>query len=304
MNNKKALLIGINYYNTANQLAGCQNDVDAIAQMLVGTFQFKLENIYIMKDREDDPEHQNQDCPTKNNILAKMKELISNAKPGDELYLHYSGHGSTTIDLEGDEKDICDETIVAADMKQIVDDELSRILVYNLPEGVKLRAVFDSCHSGSVLDMPYIYDSKGAIRIENKQMKNTLAKNGRRINAMMISGCQDDQTSEDAYVGGDVKFEGAMTWGLLQTLREHGFLQTLDTIDTIETHDTKADPKTIKTTHSPIKHTFTAKSQTGHKMPTWRDLITHLRKHLEENYSQVPQISFCHKDQLDQPLDF
>lgn len=284
MATKKAILIGINYYGSAHQLNGCQNDVDAVQQMLIGTFQFKPENIQVMKDREDDPDHKNDDCPTKDNILAKLRDLVSSAKYGDELYIHYSGHGSTTTDLDGDESTGYDETIVAVDMKQIIDDELSKIMVCGLPVGVKLRAVFDSCHSGSVLDMPYIYDSNGVINVENKGMEEDLLISGHKINAILISGCQDDQTSEDAWVGGDIKFEGAMTWGLLQTLREQGFLKT--------------DPDSGE-------HTFSEKSHIGFQIPTWRDLIIHLRRHLEEgDYFQVPQISFCHKDQLDQPLDF
>lgn len=278
-NTKRALLIGINYFGTEYQLQGCQNDVEAVRQMLIGTFQFKPENIEVLKDREDDPEHKDPNCPTKVNILAKLGDLIGAAKYGDELYIHYSGHGSTTADLNGDEPTGYDETIVAADMQQIVDDDLSLILVSGLPTGVKLRAVFDSCHSGSVLDMPYMYDSYGEISLTNKYLEEDLIKSDRRINAILISGCQDDQTSEDAWVIGDRKFEGAMTWGLLETLRKHGFLNT----------DT---------------YVFSNQSYLGYQMPSWRDLIMHLRKHLEEgDYMQVPQLSFCHKDQLDQPLD-
>jgi hypothetical protein len=277
MDNKKALLIGINYYGSGNQLKGCQNDVEAVRLMLIEKFQFKPENIQIMKDMVDDPEHKSDGCPTKNNLLAKLQELVSTAKYGDELYIHYSGHGSTTIDLNGDEPTGYDETIVGADMQQIVDDELSNILIVGLPTGVKLRAIFDSCHSGSVLDMPYIYDSNSDITVANRSLEEDLAKNGRRINAILISGCQDDQTSEDAWVGSDIKFEGAMTWGLLKILCEHGFLQ----------------------------NTFSEDMQKDCTVLTWRDLISNLRKHLEDgDYIQVPQISFCHVDQLDQPLDF
>lgn len=38
---------------------------------------------------------------------------------------------------------------------QIVDDELNQILVNPLGPGVKLHAIIDACHSGSVLDLEY-----------------------------------------------------------------------------------------------------------------------------------------------------
>ena len=275
MNNKKALLIGINYIGSERQLNGCQNDVDAVRLMLIGTFGFKSENIQMMKDA---------DSPTRDNILAQLRKLVDSSKYGDELYVHYSGHGSTVLDLNGDEAGTYDETIVAVDMQLIVDDELCKILINGLPAGVKLRAVFDSCHSGSILDMPYIYDSNEQISVANKGMVEDLLKSDHRIDAILISGCQDDQTSEDAWVGGIIKYEGAMTWGLLETLREHGFLST--------------DPDTKE-------HTFSDSSYLGRVMPTWRDLISHLRVHLQEgDYTQVPQMSLCHKDQLNQLLDF
>ena len=37
----------------------------------------------------------------------------------------------------------------------IVDDELNRLLVNPLPPGVRLHAIVDACHSGTVLDLEY-----------------------------------------------------------------------------------------------------------------------------------------------------
>jgi len=37
----------------------------------------------------------------------------------------------------------------------VVDDELNRLLVNPLPQGVRLHAIIDACHSGTALDLEY-----------------------------------------------------------------------------------------------------------------------------------------------------
>lgn len=41
------------------------------------------------------------------------------------------------------------------------------IMVRPLPPGCRLTAIFDSCHSGTALDLPYIYSTAGVIKEEN-----------------------------------------------------------------------------------------------------------------------------------------
>lgn len=36
-----------------------------------------------------------------------------------------------------------------------------------LKQGVRLTAIFDSCHSGSALDLPYIYSTSGKVKEPN-----------------------------------------------------------------------------------------------------------------------------------------
>ena len=36
-----------------------------------------------------------------------------------------------------------------------------------LQPGVRLTAIFDSCHSGSVMDLPYLYSTKGVLKEPN-----------------------------------------------------------------------------------------------------------------------------------------
>lgn len=49
----------------------------------------------------------------------------------------------------------------------ITDDEMHRIMVRPLQSGVRLTAIFDSCHSGTALDLPYIYSTQGILKEPN-----------------------------------------------------------------------------------------------------------------------------------------
>lgn len=74
------------------------------------------------------------------------------------------GHGGKLRDDNGDEKDGYDETLVPLDYTsagQIRDDDLYNMLVAGLKEGVYATFVMDCCHSGSVLDLPYIFVADG-----------------------------------------------------------------------------------------------------------------------------------------------
>jgi len=81
-----------------------------------------------------------------------------------------TGHGGQTADLDGDEEDGTDEVIYPVDFKtngHIVDDEIHLHVVKPLQAGVRLTAIFDSCHSGSVMDLPYMYSTKGVLKEPN-----------------------------------------------------------------------------------------------------------------------------------------
>jgi hypothetical protein len=40
-------------------------------------------------------------------------------------------------------------------------------MVKPLPPGCRLTAIFDSCHSGTALDLPYVYSTEGKIKEPN-----------------------------------------------------------------------------------------------------------------------------------------
>merc|ERR1712217_467546 len=95
-----------------------------------------------------------------------MKWLVDGAVAGTTLFFHYSGHGGSIADDDGDESDGKDECLFPVDFKEagiLRDDEVSQILVQNVPDGVKLVAVCDCCHSGTIMDLPYTYKPEGEV---------------------------------------------------------------------------------------------------------------------------------------------
>ncbi|KAG1473996.1 hypothetical protein G6F56_000622 [Rhizopus delemar] len=259
---KKALLIGINYFGSEHELDGCINDVENIESFLIALYDFKREDMVILTD---DHPHHSKFYPTRENILASMEWLVEDAQPNDSFFLHYSGHGGRVKDLNGDEEDGYDETIYPVDFQefegtsgQIIDDLMHDILVRPLCEGCRLTCIFDSCHSGTVLDLPFIYSTKGVLKDQNlfkdagkgllaagmaymsgdrtraisdlmelgKELLNARdieeenkQRNFSPADVIMFSGCKDDQTSADAKEAG--KATGAMSYALTTSLRQN-----------------------------------------------------------------------------------
>ncbi|GFZ46467.1 LOW QUALITY PROTEIN: cysteine endopeptidase [Saitozyma sp. JCM 24511] len=149
---RKALLVGINYYGSQNQLGGCINDAHNVERFICERFGYDTSDIVSLTDDAQDP----RQIPTRENIMRAMQWLVSGAQKDDALFFHYSGHGTQTQDLDGDEDDGFDEDRYAH-LGAIAEPPRSHtLLVKPLPPGCRLTAIFDSCHSGSVMDLPYI----------------------------------------------------------------------------------------------------------------------------------------------------
>ena len=151
--NKRALLIGINYAGKESPLRGCHNDVYAIQELLQETY--GCVSFMVLLDGPSAIQ------PTAKNIRKGLKWLLEESKPGDKLFLHYSGHGSQVPDLSGDEEDGKDETLVPIDFDwerpetHITDDELKKQF-QKLRKGSQLTVLFDCCHSGTLADLKLV----------------------------------------------------------------------------------------------------------------------------------------------------
>ncbi|KAJ7617041.1 caspase domain-containing protein [Roridomyces roridus] len=195
----RSVWIGINYQGQSHELRGCINDAKHVFSFLVRRG-YHPEDIVVLTDDSPNPRGR----PTRQNIIDAMHWLVQGARTHDALFFHYSGHGGQTPDLDGDEPDGYDETIYPVDYKRaghIVDDEMHNIMVKPLPEGCRLTAVFDSCHSGTVLDLPYMYDHHG--RLKGVQVTGrALVRKTTHADVISLSGCKDGQTSADTFADG------------------------------------------------------------------------------------------------------
>ena len=236
---KKALLIGINRYKIPGaDLRGCINDVKNMQGVLTQMYGFAGKDITVLTDF----------AATTKAMQAAMSKLVREARQGDVLLLHYSGHGSNVQDVSGDEPDRRDEILCPTDLdwhKPLLDDWLRKTFD-RLRTGVSLTVIMDCCHSGTntrvVLppDAPSIPrylpnpldileaesgrklrgKVKGSLRVSSAPKREKSDVVDANISELLIAGCRDTQTSADAYIGGS--YNGALTYCLVETLKAGG----------------------------------------------------------------------------------
>eukprot|EP00249_Psilotum_nudum_P013609 c24423_g1_i1 orf=983-1753(-) len=144
---KKAVLVGCNYTGTKAELHGCVNDVWRMHKSLIERFGFDEQDITVLIDTD-----RRYTQPTGANIKRAVNKIVSEAKPGDVLFFHYSGHGTRLPAESGSLDDTgYDECIVPCDMNLMTDDDF-REIVDRVPKGASLTIVSDSCHSGGLID--------------------------------------------------------------------------------------------------------------------------------------------------------
>lgn len=226
---KRALLVGINYIGTPYRLSGCINDIINMEAFLtsIGYTEFIK-----YSDDTTDPTK----LPTRNNILIGFLNLLKDAKAGDELWFHYSGHGTLQRDTNKDEVSGKDSCICPVDFQRtgfITDDIIRANLAVKVPAGVKLIIVLDACNSGTGADLRFKCDDLSYLKKSSKapkvfnpndwlikqtitELKNYSLTSG---DVFLISGCTDTQTSADAYIQN--KWTGALTYCFLVLLKSN-----------------------------------------------------------------------------------
>jgi hypothetical protein len=208
-NKSVAVLFGLNYKGTSSELQGCVNDVNDMARYLTGRY------ATIFKYTDLDPK--TRVYTTKDGILQTLQGLSKRANAGEytDIFIHYSGHGASIRDTNHDEADGRDETIIPSDCqrKGVITDDVLHSILATFPKECRIVMVVDSCHSGTIADLPYYRIDPSKPVVHDVKMHNVKCK------CITISGCLDSQTSADAYnMKGRGRFNGALTSCLLDVL--------------------------------------------------------------------------------------
>ena len=207
---KAALLIGINYQGTRNELGGCENDIYDMKAKLIVNYGILEEDILVLTEKESK-------TPTYTNIIYGINWLVEKNKQGyKNIWFQYSGHGYFKKDENGDELDGRDECLVTVDNKFIADDYLNTNLVNRMSNDVNMICIMDCCHSGTIMDLKYKYKTRGVCELQYN------SKDGKNI--ISVSGCRDEQTSADAWFSN--KWNGALTKKLMTVLERSNYVIT------------------------------------------------------------------------------
>jgi hypothetical protein len=194
---------------------------------------------------------------TSEKVTAALKEAAAQLTAGDILLLTYAGHGAQVPDKNGDEPDRRDETWVLYD-RQFIDDEL-HALFGTFTEDVRILLLSDSCHSGTVardlslflngaeLERTFDTSEPSEVRArvralpQDAQFRNyqrdqelydeiqrstpPLDLQDIKADVLLISGCQDNQTSSDG-----AGPNGLFTETLLKTWKNGAFQGSYSTL--------------------------------------------------------------------------
>ncbi|MEN6320934.1 MAG: caspase family protein [Syntrophaceae bacterium] len=225
-----ALTIGLNavdpkhYAGWSGELTACEADAADMAD-IAASKGFAVKTLLTKK-------------ATRSHVMSEIKKAAAALKAGDIFMVSYSGHGGQLPDLNDDETDAQDETWCLYD-GEMVDDELFK-LYGKFVQGVRILVFSDSCHSGTVTRAAYYRGTMGSrtsadgsstIRYRamppdaafrtyrmNKEFYDSILKDPKlkeaigtvKASILLISGCQDNQYSQD----GD--FNGLFTANLLK----------------------------------------------------------------------------------------
>ncbi|MFO0701107.1 MAG: caspase family protein [Nitrospira sp.] len=146
-----AMLVGVGKYKNEKipTLAGPVGDVERMFGLLTGPggYGYPKENVCVLLDEQ----------ATMANFTAAFDQaLVKRARKMDVALIYFSGHGSLAPDLNGDEGDGTDETLVLHDSRtngvhDLLDDEFNAMLEQLHKRTQQITVALDSCNSRTAI---------------------------------------------------------------------------------------------------------------------------------------------------------
>lgn len=221
-----ALAIGLNsvdpnhYQGWSGELNACEADAEDMGGIAISRG-FQVKTLLTQE-------------ATREKVVREISDAAANLRKDDIFMLSYSGHGGQLPDLNNDEDDGQDETWCLYD-GQMVDDEIYYELG-KFESGVRVLVLSDSCHSGTVTKSIHFKGIGTPENVRYRFMPHEMALRVYRKNrffydpilqdrkfsdraerlakiqasVLLISGCQDNQLSDDG------SFNGLFTGNLLR----------------------------------------------------------------------------------------
>lgn len=192
---RRALVVGLTavdpaaYGGWSGACPGCDVDSEIFAQLCLDQ---GVEAILVQNEQA-----------TKGNLIAKAAEAWEGMSDNDLFVFFISGHGGQIKDLDGDEDDVQDETLCLWDGE--LSDDVLRALWDEIPAGVRVLFITDTCNSGSN------YKSRSYIKSLPRNYTGSLIHYG---------GCADGESSYGSEQGGNLTTAIIDAWDPLNSYQE------------------------------------------------------------------------------------
>lgn len=217
----RAVVVGINAYPGA-PLHGCLHDAEDVRAHLLGRG-CAPEAMTVLRDGE----------ATRSAIVRALRAMIAASVPGDQLYFHFSGHGTQLPsdhprELEGFDEVLCPVDFdFDAPSTALTDTALAAICT-EVPRGVAMTVVLDAGHSGAVvrrLALSGVVAREGRVKFRYLSpplsVQVRLESRSRRVQRLrypshvaVVSACASTEAAAETYFG--VRANGAFTHHWLQ----------------------------------------------------------------------------------------
>lgn len=232
---KRAFLVGISHYDTA--FTGYQwNNINGVEDVKLLCPILKKQGFVVTTLLDEQA--------TFGNIVSQLAQFASKTKKGDIVYLHFSTHGQPVEDINGDEEDGWDESIVPIDAYKIykkgvyegnkhLTDDLLRKYVKKFRERIGpsgfLYVIVDACHAGTSsrandetvrgTHVGFTFSNKVFKPSNNKKSHYRIETSLNQSNVMFVEACRPDQVNTEIKVGG--KRYGPLSYNMAQTLSSY-----------------------------------------------------------------------------------